>query len=386
MVVDEFGAAVPLGAGMAERADELLLLGIDADEGAVVGGAALAQVGDVPELPVSVRMRGASELLVVDAQRVAHRLEQSRDGLRADVDAEPAEFVGELGGRAACPLQAADRVAGRLVGHQGFDAGDDFRRFFFRRCSSAARAPHPVDLDIATDELPPADGDGRRVDAEEGGDAPVAAPPALERFESGEQPALALVEEAGEQHDGGAQLVGHQVGVGQGPPESGRGHQQPSGAELMRLLRVVGGAVEELAGELVPRQPAVADELAQGVLGADTEPVVELVDEVSGFRVVDKRLGGCDEGAGAGEADAGERPQAVFVEVGELVERVVAAAMGIAGAGVEVPELAERGAPADAGTEGGHHIGQGGDGLLSEQGDDGVDGELGWSHCGTITD
>ena len=112
----------------------------------------------------------------------------------------------------------------------------------------------------------------------------------------------------------------------------------------MGLLRVVGRAVEELAGELVPRQPPVADELAQGVLGADTEPVVQLVDEVSGFRVVDERLGGCDEGAGAGEADAGERPQAVFVEVGELVEGVVAAAMGVAGAGVEVPELAERGA------------------------------------------
>ena len=111
MVVDEFGAAVPLGAGIAERADELLLLRIDADEGAVVGGAALAQGGDVLELLVSVRMRGAGELLVVDAQRVAHRLEQSRDGLRADVDAEPAEFVGELGGRAARPLQAKQSSA-----------------------------------------------------------------------------------------------------------------------------------------------------------------------------------------------------------------------------------------------------------------------------------
>ena len=68
VVVDEFGAAVPLGAGIAEPADELLLLRIDADEGAVVGGAALAQGGDVPELLVSVRIRGAGELLVVDAQ------------------------------------------------------------------------------------------------------------------------------------------------------------------------------------------------------------------------------------------------------------------------------------------------------------------------------
>ena len=71
---------------------------------------------------------------------------------------------------------------------------------------------------------------------------------------------------------------------------SGRGRPSPSGAELMRLPRVVGRAVEELAGELVPRQPPVADEVAQGVLGADTEPVVQLVDEVSGFRVVDERL------------------------------------------------------------------------------------------------
>ena len=338
----------------------------------------------MPELLVAVRMRDAGELLVVDAQRIAHRLEQSGDRLRADVDAEPVELLGEFGGGAVCPLQAADGVAGRLVSHQGFDAGEDFGRFFFRRCSSAARAPHPVDLDVALDELPAAGGDRGRVDAEEGGDAPVTAPPALERFESGEQPALALVEQAGEQHDGGAQLLGHQVGVGQRPPESGRGHQQPSGAELMRLVRVVGRAVEEVAGELVPRQPPVADELAQGVLGADTEEVVEFVDEVSGLGVVDERLGGCDEGAGAGEADASERPQAVFVEVGELVERIVAAAMGVAGSGVEVLELAERSAPADSGAERGHHVGQGGDGLLTEQGDDGVGGELGWSHCGTI--
>ena len=70
----------------------------------------------------------------------------------------------------------------------------------------------------------------------------------------------------------------------------------------MRLVRVVGRAVEEVAGELVPRQPPVADELAQGVLGADTEEVVEFVDEVSGLGVVDERLGGCDEGAGAGRS------------------------------------------------------------------------------------
>ena len=48
----------------------------------MVGGAALAQLGDVPELLVAVQMRDAGELLVVDAQRIAHRLEQSGDRLR----------------------------------------------------------------------------------------------------------------------------------------------------------------------------------------------------------------------------------------------------------------------------------------------------------------
>ena len=57
---------------------------------------------------------------------------------------------------------------------------------FFRRRTPAACAPHPVDFDVALDELPPAGGDRRRVDAEQLGDAPVAAPPALERFEAGE--------------------------------------------------------------------------------------------------------------------------------------------------------------------------------------------------------
>ena len=255
---------------------------------------------------------------------------------------------------------------------------------FFRRSATAARAAHPVNLNVTLDELAPARGDRRRVDAEQSGDAPVAAPAALEGFESGEQAPLPLVEQAGEQHDRGAQVLRHQVGVGQRAYESGRGHQQPSGAQLARLPGGVGGAVEELAGEPVPCQAPVADELAQGVLGADPEQVVEVVDEVPGLGVVDERLGDRDQGAEAGEADAGERPQAAGVEVGEFVEGVEAAARRVAGPGREVLELAERGAPAGSGAEGGHHLGQRGDGLVAEQGDDGIGGERGGSPCGTI--
>ena len=99
-----------------------------------------------------------------------------------------------------------------------------FRRLvFFRRPASATGAPHPVDLDVVRDELSPAGGDRGRVDAQQGGNAPVAAPPALERLEPGEQTPLPLVEQAGDQHDRSAQLLRHQLGVGQGAYEPGRG-------------------------------------------------------------------------------------------------------------------------------------------------------------------
>ena len=74
-----------------------------------------------------------------------------------------------------------------------------------------------------------------------------------------------------------------------------------------------------------------------------------------------------------------------LVEVGQFIEGVEAAAMRVAGAGVDVLELAERGAPAGAGTERRHHLGQRGDGLLAGQGDDRVGREFGWSHYGTVT-
>ena len=176
------------------------------------------------------------------------------------------------------------------------------------------------------DELSPAGGDRGRVDAEQRGNAPVAAPPALERLEPGEQTPLPFVEQAGEQHDGGAQFLRHQVGVGQGAYKSGRGEQQALRAQLLRLLRPVGRAIQKLAGELVPRQPPVADELAEGILGADMQQVVQLLAEVSGLGVADERFGGCDQGADAGEADPGERPQTALVEVDEFIEGVVAAA------------------------------------------------------------
>ena len=154
---------------------------------------------------------------------------------------------------------------------------------------------------------------------------------------------------------------------------------------MLRLLGAVGRAVEELAGELLPPQPALADEFAQRVPGADMQQVVQLLAEVPGLRLADQRLGGCDQGAGAGEAHPGECPQAEFVEVDEFIKGVVAAAMRVAGPGCQILQLAKRRAPG-ARSQCRHHLRQRGDGLLAQQSDDRVDGELGGSHSGTIAD
>jgi len=66
VVVDEHGFAVPLGALIFEGSDEFLLLRVDADERQVLGGAVLSQLSDPGELRISVWVRTARELLVVD--------------------------------------------------------------------------------------------------------------------------------------------------------------------------------------------------------------------------------------------------------------------------------------------------------------------------------
>ena len=70
-------------------------------------------------------------------------------------------------------MSTSEVVGSRVVGHQGFDAGDDFG-VFFRRWWSTGRAADPVDLDFVVEELPAAGGDRGRVNAEEGGDAAAA--------------------------------------------------------------------------------------------------------------------------------------------------------------------------------------------------------------------
>ena len=112
--------------------------------------------------------------------------------------------------------------------------------------------------------------------------------------------------------------------------------------------------------------------------------VVQLLTEVSGWRIAHHRCSGGEQGAGGREPHVAERPQPVLVEVGEFLKGVVAAPMGVAGAVWKFLELAKRGA-SGARTECRHELGQRGDGLPAKQVGKRGGGVLERSHNGTIT-
>ena len=138
------------------------------------------------------------------------------------------------------------------------------------------------------------------------------------------------------------------------------------------------------AGKFLAAQLAFLDELAQDILSADVKQVVQLLAEMSGWRIADQRCGGGQQGAGGREPHGAERPQPVLVEGDEFLKGVVAAPMGVAGAVREFLELAKRGA-SGARTERRHYLGQRGDGLPAKQVAERSGGVLGRSHGGTIT-
>ena len=82
---------------------QFALLGIDADDGQMTALEAVAQIREVFELEVSMGAVAGGDLFVIHAQRIAHLIEQSRDGVGADRDTEYAQFFRDSGGGAARP-------------------------------------------------------------------------------------------------------------------------------------------------------------------------------------------------------------------------------------------------------------------------------------------
>jgi hypothetical protein len=132
---------------------------------------------------------------------------------------------------------------------------------FFHQFAPGAGLPDPADLDILIQQLAAAAGDGVRIEAQELGQHAVAAVAEFHGFQTGVQAALLLVQQTVKQDDGGFHLIG--------------GHFQTSGIEnrgnglvatTRQTLSLVGGwidgSIEEQAGDQLPGDPVLLDEVA----------------------------------------------------------------------------------------------------------------------------
>ena len=107
---------------------------------------ALPKITQVEELIIAIGTEIGGEFLVIDAQGIAHLVEETSDGVGTNDDTEVAQRHGNLIGSAPRPLQPSDGIAGGVVFEQELDQRDDVGGFF----STGLRPPperrvRPVD-------------------------------------------------------------------------------------------------------------------------------------------------------------------------------------------------------------------------------------------------
>ena len=91
---------------------------------------ALPKITQVEELIIAIGTEIGGEFLAIDAQGIAHLVEEASDRVGADADTEVAQRHSNLIGRSPRPLQPSDRIAGGIVFEQEFDQRDDVGGFF----------------------------------------------------------------------------------------------------------------------------------------------------------------------------------------------------------------------------------------------------------------
>src|ERR1041385_915548 len=90
----------------------------------------LSKIAEIEELIVTIRGVVGGEFLMIDAQGIAHLMEEAGDSFGTDADAEVAQRQGNFGRRSTGPPQAGDGIARGIVFEQEFDHSDDVGGFF----------------------------------------------------------------------------------------------------------------------------------------------------------------------------------------------------------------------------------------------------------------
>ncbi len=106
----------------------------------------LPKITKVEELVVAIGAVVRRKGLAIDAQRIAHLMEETSDGVGTDEHAEVTQRHGDLVGSSPGPLQPGDGIAGGIVFEQELDQPDDIGGFFsIRWRPPPERRVRPVD-------------------------------------------------------------------------------------------------------------------------------------------------------------------------------------------------------------------------------------------------
>src|ERR1700747_1809408 len=115
MGVDYITRQRPSGSGIGEIADQLFLLGIDADNGKVLVGKKLDPVLRVMELGITLRVGWPSETFDVDVQGIILVAEQVCHGGRRCLMAQVSQFQDDLPQAAPRIFGGGSRIATRVL-------------------------------------------------------------------------------------------------------------------------------------------------------------------------------------------------------------------------------------------------------------------------------
>lgn len=133
VIVDQAGRQIPARTGIFEIADQFAFLGIDANDGETTALKSVSKIAQVEELIIAIGTVVGGEFLVIDAQGIAHLMEEAGNGVGADDDTEVTQRHGNLVGSSPGPLQPSDGIAGGVVFEQELDQRDDVGGFFSTR-------------------------------------------------------------------------------------------------------------------------------------------------------------------------------------------------------------------------------------------------------------
>ena len=237
---------------------------------------------------------------------------------------------------------------------------------FFHRSASGASPADTLDSHIAVQEVVPPAGHGPRVQPQQVGDRLVASVAHLERLQAGVQASLLLIEQAEKQHNRCLELIGEDIDVRQPPPEWGRRVTDPARGELSVPRGGIGGTVQIAPGEGRTRQLLLTDQPQQRPLHLHVEDPLELGHEKSGVGLLDQRFRGGQQCPAPRKPHRAIRPQAPRIVLGDIGQRVISPAVGVAGLIGQLRQLPEdrdvRRAPQDV-----FQLGHRGDLLLPQQ-------------------